>query len=64
MHNLLKYAVYITMILYFKKLIKHLNIKEMINIIKTALFNNCFNKWYKKIEIMLSIVKIMSLLKW
>ena len=32
------------MIVYFKKLTKHLNVEKIINIIKTALFNNCFNE--------------------
>ena len=43
-HNSLKYAIYTMMIVYFKKLIKHLNIEEIINEIKTVLFNNCFNE--------------------
>ena len=30
-HNSLKYAVYTAVIVYFKKLIKHLNAEEMIN---------------------------------
>ena len=64
MYNLLKCAVYTAVIVYFKKLIKHLNIKKMISIIKTALFNNYFNKLYKKIKIMLLSVKAMSLLRW
>ena len=32
------------MIIYFKKLTKHLNVEEIINVIKMTLFNNCFNK--------------------
>ena len=32
------------MIVYFKKLTKHLNAEEIINVIKTTLFNNYFNK--------------------
>ena len=64
MHNLLRCAVYTMIIVYFEKLIKHLNIEEIINMIKMTLFNNCFNKWCKKIEIMLLIVKTMNLLKW
>ena len=44
MHNLLKDAVYTVMIVYFKKLIKYLNIEKIINAIKITLFNNYFNK--------------------
>ena len=32
------------MIVYFKKLMKHLNVKKMINEMKMTLFNNYFNK--------------------
>ena len=32
------------MIVYFKKLIKHLNAEKIINTAETALFNNCFNE--------------------
>ena len=32
------------MIIYFKRLIKHLNAKEMISTVKTILFNSCFNE--------------------
>ena len=52
------------MIVYFKRLMKHLNAKEMIRKTKTALFDNCFNEWYKEIENMLLIMKNVSLLKW
>ena len=43
---------------------KHLNAEETINAIKITLFDNCFNKWCKEIEIMLLTVKTMSLLRW
>ena len=43
-HNSLNCVIYIIIIIYFKRLMKHFNIKEMINAIKTALFNNYFNK--------------------
>ena len=43
-HKLLSYIVYIIMIIYFNMLIKHLNVKEVISVIKTMLFNNCFNE--------------------
>ena len=45
MHSSLKCAVYTIVIIYFKKLIKHLNAEKTINVIKMTLFNNCFNKW-------------------
>ena len=32
------------MIVYFKKLMKHLNAEKVINKIKTVLFDNYFNK--------------------
>ena len=35
---------YNTAIIYFKRLIKHLNAKDIINVIKMKLLNNCFNK--------------------
>ena len=38
------YKNYIIIIVYFKKLTKHLNVKSIINIVKMKLFNNCFNK--------------------
>ena len=44
MHNSLRYAVYTMMIVYFKKLTKYLNAEKIINVIKTVLFNNCFNE--------------------
>ena len=40
----MKNADYLTAIIYFKNLMKHLNIKETINMIKTTLFDNCFKK--------------------
>ena len=43
-HNSLNHAVYTIIIIYFKKLIKHFNVEETINIIKIALFNSCFNE--------------------
>ena len=43
-HNLLSYVIYIIVIIYFKKLIKHFNAEKMINIIKITLFNHCFNE--------------------
>ena len=63
MHNSLKCAVYTTVIIYFRKLIKYLNIEKTINTIEVALFDNCFNKWCKEIEIMLLIVKAINLLR-
>ena len=41
-----RYSViaYNVIIVYFKTLIKHLNVKEKINVIKTMLFNSYFNK--------------------
>ena len=63
MHNSLKCAVYTTMIVYFKKLMKHLNAEKTINIAKITLFDSCFNEWYREIEIMLLTVKAMSLLQ-
>ena len=44
------YKNYTTAIACFKKLIKHLNVRDTINTIKMKLFNNYFNKYYKKIE--------------
>ena len=40
----MKNVDYSATIIYFKNLIKHLNIKKIINIIKAVLFNNCFKK--------------------
>ena len=35
---------YLIVIIYFKNLIKHLNVREIINIIKMTLLDNCFKK--------------------
>ena len=43
-HNSLNYVIYTIVIIYFKKLIKYFNAEEMINVIKTTLFNNYFNE--------------------
>ena len=43
-HNSLNYAIYTIVIIYFEKLMKHFNAEEMINAVKTTLFNNCFNE--------------------
>ena len=43
-HNSLNCAVYTAMIIYFKNLIKHFNVRKMINIMKMTLFDNCFNE--------------------
>ena len=43
-HNLLNHAVYTAVIIYFKKLMKYFNAKKVINVVKTTLFNNCFNR--------------------
>ena len=43
-HNSLKCAVYTVMIVYFKRLMKHLNVKEMISEMKMTLFDSCFNE--------------------
>ena len=51
------------MIVYFKKMIKHLNVEEIIVKLKMILFDNCFNEWCKNIKNMLLIVKNVSLLK-
>ena len=40
----MKNADYSAAIIYFKNLIKHLNAEEIINMMKTALFDNCFKK--------------------
>ena len=40
----MKNVNYLVIIIYFKNLMTYLNIKEIINIIKTTLFNNCFKK--------------------
>ena len=37
-------TAYDAIIIYFKTLIKHLNVREKINIIKMILFNNYFNE--------------------
>ena len=41
---------YFLIIIYFKRLAKHLNVKNTINNMKMKLFNNCFSKWHKIIE--------------
>ena len=38
----MKNADYSAAIIYFKNLIKHLNVKKIINITETALLDNCF----------------------
>ena len=43
-HNSLRCAVYTAVIIYFEKLMKHLNAEEMINEMKMTLFDNCFNE--------------------
>ena len=43
-HNSLKCAVYTAVIVYFKKLMKHLNAEKIISEMKMTLFNNCFNE--------------------
>ena len=48
-------TAYDAAIIYFEALIKHLNIKEKINITKAALFNNYFNEWHEDIKNMLFI---------
>ena len=40
----MKNVNYLAIIIYFKNLIKHLNVKEIINIIKMILFDNYFKK--------------------
>ena len=35
---------YSLIIIYFKRLTKHLNVKDTINDVKMKLFNNCFNE--------------------
>ena len=40
----MKNADYSAAIIYFKNLMKHLNVEEIINMMKTTLFNNCFEK--------------------
>ena len=51
--NILKQNILITIslhknyniaIIYFKKLAKHLNAKDIINVMKMKLLNNCFNE--------------------
>ena len=41
---IMKDVNYSATIIYFKNLMKHLNVEEIISMIKTALFNNCFEK--------------------
>ena len=45
-----KLIKYDTATVYFKKLTKHLNIRDTINAVKMKLLNNCFNEWHKIIE--------------
>ena len=59
----MKNVDYSAVIIYFKNLIKHLNAEETINIIKITLLNNCFKKWCKKIENMISTQKCLKLLR-
>ena len=40
----MKNVNYLAAIIYFKNLMKHLNVKEIINMIKMTLFNSCFKK--------------------
>ena len=37
-------ADYSAAIIYFKNFMKHLNVKEIISMMKAALFDNCFKK--------------------
>ena len=50
-------TAYDAAIVYFKTLMKHLNVREEIDIAETALFNNYFNEWYENIENMLCVQK-------
>ena len=40
----MKNVNYSAAIIYFENLMKHLNVKETINMIKMTLLNNCFKK--------------------
>ena len=50
-------TAYDAAIVYFKTLMKHLNVKKKINVAKTVLFNSYFNKWCENIKNMLFIQK-------
>ena len=47
----IKNVNYLAIIIYFKNLIKYLNAKEIINIIKITLLDNCFKNNMKKLKI-------------
>ena len=48
-------TAYNAAIVYFKTLIKHLNIRKKISIAEAALFNSYFNEWYEDIENILCV---------
>ena len=54
-----KYSMiaYDALIVYFKILMKYLNVKKKIDITKTALFNNYFDEWCENIKNMLFVQK-------
>ena len=59
----MKDADYSAAIIYFENLMKHLNVREIISMAKTALLDNCFKEWHKKIKNMISAQKCLKLLK-
>ena len=61
-HDIMKderYSVttYDVIIVYFKTLMKHLNVKKKVSVAKAALFDSYFNEWCENIENMLFIQK-------
>ena len=59
----MKNVDYLAAIIYFKNLMKHLNVEKIINMMKTVLLDSCFKKWHKKIKNMISVQKCLRLLR-
>ena len=59
----MKNVDYSAAIIYFKNLIKYLNVKETISITEIILLDNYFEKWCKKIKNMILVQKCLKLLK-
>ena len=56
-------ADYSAAIIYFENLMKHLNVRKTISMMKTALLDNCFKEWCKKIKNMILAQKCLELLR-
>ena len=59
----MKNVDYLAAIIYFKNLMKHLNVKKIISMMKTTLLDNCFKKWCERIKNIILTQKCLKLLK-